>query len=143
VILVDANVLLYSQNRSANEHVACREWLERALSGVETVGFPWVVVLAFLRLSTSLRIYPEPLPMKSATSIVAGWFDRRSVAVVEPAEDHWNVLRSLLSQARILGADVSDGHLAALCIEHEAALCTTDRGFARFPGLKLLDPLGA
>jgi toxin-antitoxin system PIN domain toxin len=141
VIVVDANVLLYSQNRSAPQHDACREWLERGLSGIEAIGMPWITVLAFLRLSTSLKIYTEPLPMSAAASIVSGWFGRRSVVVPEPEEDHWSVLSSLLSEARLSGADVTDAHLAALAIEHEASLCTTDRGFARFPGLKLLDPL--
>ena len=30
---------------------------------------------------------------------------------------------------------------AALAIEHGAALASTDRDFARFPGLKLINPL--
>lgn len=143
MIVVDANVLLYSQNRSAPQHDACREWLERALSGVEAIGLPWIVILAFLRLSTSLRIYTDPLPMTAAASIVSGWLERRSVVVLEPEQDHWTVLSSLLSEARLSGADVTDAHLVALAIEHEATLCTTDRGFARFPALKLLDPLEA
>jgi toxin-antitoxin system PIN domain toxin len=141
VIVVDANVLLFSQNRSAQQHDACREWLERTLSGVETVGLPWIVVLAFLRLSTSLKIYPEPLPMSVANSIVSGWLDRRSVALIQPTEDHWGLLSSLLSETRISGSDVTDAHLAALTMEHEATLCTIDRGFARFRGLKTIDPL--
>jgi predicted nucleic acid-binding protein len=41
----------------------------------------------------------------------------------------------------VLGGDVRDAHLAALAIEHGATLATTDRGFARFPGLSALDPL--
>jgi uncharacterized protein len=141
VIIVDANVLLYSQNRAADQHEACRKWLEKVLSGVETVGLPWIVVLAFLRLSTSLRIYVEPLSMNQSASIVSGWLDRRSVALIEPLEDHWTALASLLSQTRISGADVTDAHLAALAIEYDATLCTTDRGFSRFPGLKFVDPL--
>jgi hypothetical protein len=36
---------------------------------------------------------------------------------------------------------VMDAHLAALAIEHGATFCTSDRDFARFPGLKTLDPL--
>jgi len=35
---------------------------------------------------------------------------------------------------------VMDAHLAALAIEHKARLATTDRDFARFRGLKFLDP---
>jgi len=34
-----------------------------------------------------------------------------------------------------------DAHLAALAVEHGATLCTTDRDFARFPRLRVHDPL--
>lgn len=36
---------------------------------------------------------------------------------------------------------VPDAHLAALAIEHGLALCSADTDFARFPGLKWMNPL--
>jgi predicted nucleic acid-binding protein len=36
-----------------------------------------------------------------------------------------------------------DSHLAALALEHGATVVTRDRDFARFPGLKTLDPLAS
>ncbi len=36
-----------------------------------------------------------------------------------------------------------DVHLAALAIEHDLTLCSADNGFARYPGLKWLNPLAA
>jgi hypothetical protein len=36
-----------------------------------------------------------------------------------------------------------DAHLAALATEHGATLCTSDRDFLRFPGLRVEDPLSA
>ena len=62
--------------------------------------------------------------------------------MLEPTDRHWTILRSLLAEAQVRGPAVTDAHLAALAIEHGATLCTTDRGFARFPRLKTLDPLG-
>jgi uncharacterized protein len=41
------------------------------------------------------------------------------------------------------GALVMDAALAAIAIEHGAVLCTTDRDFARFSGLKWTNPLMA
>jgi predicted nucleic acid-binding protein len=38
---------------------------------------------------------------------------------------------------------MTDAHLAALAIEHGAVLCTNDRDFTRFPGLKSFNPLEA
>jgi predicted nucleic acid-binding protein len=34
-----------------------------------------------------------------------------------------------------------DAALAAIAIEHGATLCTTDRDFARFPGLTWTNPI--
>jgi len=36
---------------------------------------------------------------------------------------------------------VPDSHLAALAIEHGLTLCSLDRDFARFPGLRWQNPL--
>jgi len=36
---------------------------------------------------------------------------------------------------------VMDAHLAALAIEHDLTLCTNDRDFTRFAGLRLFNPL--
>ena len=41
------------------------------------------------------------------------------------------------------GRLVPDAHLAALAIEHGLTLCSTDGDFAKFPGLKWLNPLAA
>ncbi len=40
------------------------------------------------------------------------------------------------------GANLTtDAHLAALAIEHQAEICSTDSDFARFPGLLWKNPL--
>jgi uncharacterized protein len=39
------------------------------------------------------------------------------------------------------GPLASDAHLAALTLEHGGVLHTTDRDFARFPGLRWHNPL--
>ena len=41
---------------------------------------------------------------------------------------------------QVSGPDIMDAHLAALA-PSGATLCTTDKGFARFDGLKRLNPL--
>ena len=44
--------------------------------------------------------------------------------------------------ARAGGNLVSDAHLAALALEHNCVLYSTDADFARFPGLKWVNPIG-
>jgi len=141
LILLDANILLYAYDRASERHDVAATWLVTALSGPEPVGLSWSVMLAFLRIATSPRLLREPLSMRESVSAVSQWLERPSVRIVEPGQRHWEILSSLLVDAQVRGAEVTDAHLAALAIEHGATVCTHDRDFARFPGLRTLDPL--
>ena len=100
-----------------------------------------MTVLAFLRISTNPRALEHPFPVSEAVAIVSEWLDRPMVTVLGPGERHWEILRNLLQEGQAPGPLVMDAHLAALAIEHGAALSTSDRDFARFPGLRLSNPL--
>lgn len=141
MILVDANLLLYAYNPSTPQHEVARDWLEGTFGGSERVGLPWVTLLAFLRIGTNARAFPQPLSMKEAADIVATWLAHDLVMVVQPTERHWEILMPLMSKARARGPLVTDAHLAALAIEHGALLCSSDTDFAKFPGLRWHDPL--
>jgi uncharacterized protein len=143
VILVDANLLLYAYNESFPEHLAARRWLEAVLSRPERVCLAWTVILAFLRIGTNPRAFEHPFSIVEAVEIAATWLTHPSVAVLDPGERHWEILARLLSVSRARGPVVMDAHLAALAIEHGAVLCTTDRDFARFPDVRVVDPLDA
>jgi predicted nucleic acid-binding protein len=60
---------------------------------------------------------------------------------VRPGERHWGIFHDLVSQHGLRGNDIPDAYLAALALEQGATWVTTDRGFARYEGLRLLDPL--
>ena len=74
-------------------------------------------------------------------AIVSDWLSRSNVSIVSPTERHWQLLSGLFPKHRIRGSLITDAHLAALAIEHGATLCTNDRDFLRFPGLKVEFPL--
>jgi len=63
------------------------------------------------------------------------------VTLALPADGHWSRLGDLATKAKARGPLLMDAHLATLATEHGATLVTTDRDFARFPGLTTLDPL--
>ena len=64
MILVDANLLIYAVNQDAPLNRKAKPWLESILSGKETVGLPWNVLLAFLRLSGwDYKRFRECLPV--------------------------------------------------------------------------------
>ena len=142
MILVDANLLLYAYNTSSEHYEAARRWLELLLSKPhQPVGLAWVTILGFLRISTNPRAFPAPYSLAEAVSFVSGWLAVPAVAVVNPGERHWEILSRLLPAGQARGALVTDAHLAALAIEHGAVLHTTDRDFARFAGLRTLNPV--
>ena len=141
MIVVDANVLLYAYNPASKHHESCRAWLEAAINGTEPVGLPWQTIMAFLRIATSPRVFERPLDCADAVLIVDEWLACQTVILVEPSQDFWRVLKEQLRDAQISGPLVSDAAMASLALEHGATICTTDRDFQRFRGLRLLDPL--
>lgn len=141
MILVDSNLLLYAHDEESGLHAAARRWLESTLSSPEPVGFAWVSLLAFLRISTDARILRSPLRMDDAISTVDTWLRQPQVVFLQPEERHWEIFRDLLAVGQIRSRLVMDAHLAALAIEHGAVLYTHDRDFARFPSLRTADPL--
>ncbi len=141
MILVDANILIYAHNSASDTRVASKEWLEQALSVPEPLGFPWAVIHAFLRLTTGRVVLPRPLDMPTATSIVEDWLSAPNARIIEPGPRYWTTFRDLLRKAQVTGKLVSDAHLAALAIEHDATLYTADRDFRRFAGVRVINPL--
>jgi uncharacterized protein len=138
--VVDANVLLYAVNEDATKHQESREWLDAALSGGATVGFSWIVLLAFVRLSTKAGVFPRPLTVAEALGVVKAWLAQPAAVVVEPTVRHASVLAELLDAVGVGGNLVNDAHLAALAIEHHGLVVSFDRDFDRFAGVKREEP---
>jgi toxin-antitoxin system PIN domain toxin len=143
VKLVDANLLLYAINEDAPHHEVARGWLDGALGGREAVGFAWIVLLAFLRLSTRPGLFSRPLGAEEATAVVEGWLDRPPALTVAPTARHLGLLHGLLTSVGSAGNLVNDAHLAALAVEHGGEIVSFDGDFARFPGVRWHSPAAA
>lgn len=138
MIIPDLNVLLYAVDSSSPRNREAASWLEAAVnSGKEPVGIPWVVHLGFLRLTTNPRVFKRPLTVEAASEWLEALEARPSVRMLNPGTAHRGVLRHLLFMLGTGANLVTDAHLAALALEHNATLATGDRDFQRFPGLKL------
>ena len=143
MIIVDVNLLIYAVNTLSVHHKPAKKWWEDALSRGETIGLPWSTIIGFIRLTTRSGIGMNPVPTDAAFDIVEDWLSVSTVSVIEPGGRHLQIVRNLLLQARMAGDLTSDAHLAALALEHNAELCSSDRDFAKFPGLRWRDPLSA
>lgn len=60
--------------------------------------------------------------------------------IVHPEDTHTEILFSLIEKVGVAGDLTSDAHLAALAIEHRAVLVSADSDFARFAGLRWMNP---
>lgn len=138
--IVDANVLLYAVNSASEHHRPCVQWLDRALSGGDTVGLAWVPLLAFVRLTTKHGLFPSPLAPAEAMRQVTEWCGAPGAVMVNPTPRHADVLTTLLAQVGAGGNFVNDAHLAALALEHRASVVTYDSDFSRFEGLRCDTP---
>lgn len=141
MIILDVNILIYAVNRDAALHSRAKSWLEAALSGTETIGIPWIVILAFLRLTTRAGLFRNPMPMDAAFDVLESWLEQPPVIIVDPGPRHRSILRGHLAAIGTGGNLTSDAHLAALALENRAELCSFDQDFLRFPDLKWRNPL--
>ncbi|BBZ09952.1 type II toxin-antitoxin system VapC family toxin [Mycobacterium branderi] len=138
--IVDANVLLYAVNSSAEHHAASQRWLDGALGGGDIVGLAWVPLLAFIRLATKHGLFPSPLRPEEATAQVTEWCHAPGAVVVNPTPRHSDVLAGLLAKVGTGGNLVNDAHLAALAVEHRASIVSYDSDFGRFDGPRWTTP---
>ena len=141
MILVDANILLFACDSASPHHERARAWVEEALNGEETVGLALASLLAFVRIGSDPRVFRRPFHTPGGVEIVASWLSRSNVVVAQPTDGRWDALARVARLGKARGSLVMDAHLASLALEHGATLFTTDRDFARFPGLRSRDPL--
>lgn len=141
MIMVDANILLYAEDRSNPKHKVAREWWDAQLSGTSPVCLCWTVIGAYVRISTNPRVFEHPLTLDQAVSRVQSWMDQPCTRMVQPTIGHWKLFRELLVEGQATGNLVTDAHLAAIAIEHGCELNSTDSDFSRFPKVKWRNPL--
>ncbi|MGH3848864.1 MAG: TA system VapC family ribonuclease toxin [Pseudonocardiaceae bacterium] len=140
-MLLDANLLLYAVDRRSRDNARASEWLQGVLTGDRRVGLPWQTIGAFLRISTHPRASEHPLTVGEAWAYVASWVAADPVWIPAATGRTVSVLADLLAHHDVAGNLITDAQLAALAIEHGLVLCSADSDFARFRGLKWLNPL--
>jgi uncharacterized protein len=139
VIIPDANILLYAHNAASRDHSVALAWWKACLSGDEPVGIPLVVIYAFVRLSTNPRVFTAPLSPSDSIGVVREWLKQPNVQVLEARS--LDCVFELLEKIGTAGNLVTDAQVAAIAIEENAAVYTSDTDFHRFPGLRLVNPL--
>jgi toxin-antitoxin system PIN domain toxin len=100
-----------------------------------------VVLLGFLRISTSTPAFPTPLRPAAAFTVIEQWLALPNSVIIHPTERHPEFLRSLIESVGTAGNLTTDAHIAALAIEYDGEVCSADNDFRRFGGLRYVNPL--
>ena len=142
MLLPDVNVLVYAHRSDTRDHDRYRSWLESVLAGDAAFAVSDLVLSGFLRVVTPPGVFAEPTPLEVALRFVADVRERPTCVVVAPGPRHWDIFQRLCRESGAKGNLVPDAYLAALAIEAGLEWVTTDRDYARFPGLRWRHPLG-
>ncbi|MCX6997583.1 MAG: type II toxin-antitoxin system VapC family toxin [Kiritimatiellaeota bacterium] len=141
MILMDVNVLVYAHRKDTQRHGEYHRWLQGVLTGDAGFGVTDVVLSGFVRIVTHPRIFDPPTPLPQALAFAEVLRTHPAATLVQPGPRHWELFSKLCREAGAAGNLIADAWLAALAIESGCEWITTDRDFARFPGLRWRAPL--
>ena len=140
IILPDVNVLVYAYNQDARHHNILLEWWQATLTGRRPVGLAWSAMLGLLRVSTNPRAHAKPMRPETAVGHMRSWLAAPTTQIIMPGNGHAETLFGLIEKVGTAGNLTSDAHLAALAIEYDAEIATTDTDFTRFAGVRWFNP---
>ncbi len=141
MILPDVNVLIYAFREDTPGHQQYRDWLRARVTGQEAFGLSELVLSGALRVLTHPRVLAPPTPLDRALEFVATLRSQPNAVLLQPGPRHWEIFARLCTAAGAKGNLVADAYHAALAIEHGCEWISTDRDYARFPGLRWRHPL--
>lgn len=141
MIVPDVNLLLYAEIDAYPVHAAARRWWEGLLNGDRAVGIAPVCLFGFLRIATNRRVFVEPLAMDDAIGRVRGWLEQPNVSCIVPGTRHLEIALGLLAQLGAAGNLTTDVQIASHALELNGELHSNDNDFARFEGLRWVNPL--
>jgi toxin-antitoxin system PIN domain toxin len=142
MFVIDTNVLLYALDRDADDHAACRGFLDRCRMQAEPWYLTWGIVYEFLRVSTHPAIFRRPLTTKDAWMFLEAVLVAPGLGMLVETERHAHVAAEVFAEIpHITGNLVFDAHTAILMRENGVrAIYTHDGDFHRFPFIDVLDP---
>lgn len=90
---------------------------------------------------THPRVFREPTRSEAALAFCEAVRSGPNAVPLSPGPRHWEIFTRLCAESGARGNLVPDAFLAALAIETGSEWITTDRDYARFPGLRIRHPL--
>ena len=136
----DINVLVDTFRTDSPHHARLAPWWRSVIASEQSVVLFEPVAAGFLRIVTHPRIFDPPAPLELALDFLTALESQPNVLRLPPGERHWELFQALCRECEARGNLVADAYLAALAIERGCTWITSDRDFARFPGLAWRPP---
>lgn len=136
MLLLDVNVCVYAIREDSPDHGVYRTWVGGVLAGDEPVGISELVLSGVVRLITNHRVFRQPSSTAQALDACRALRTAPTAIPLRPGLRHWGIFESLCAAVGAKANTIPDAYHAALAIENGATWVTTDRSFARFPGLR-------
>ncbi len=142
MIALDTNLLVYAHRAESQFNDRAAACVAGLAEGRARWAIPWPCVHEFLAIVTHPRIYRPPTPLAAALAQVDSWAASPSLVFLGESDDYWAQLRQVAAAGRVVGPQVHDARVAALCLHHGVTeLWSADRDFGRFPALTVRNPL--
>lgn len=133
----DVNVLIDVFRSDAPRHATARSWIVGTQVKSQPIGVLPDAAAAFVRVVTNRRIWSQPSGLDEATAALEALLAEPGVTLINPPSRRWQIFIDLCRSQGLNGDDITDAYLAAGAMSVGATFVTSDRGFRRFPALKL------
>ena len=138
---IDVNVLLVASDTASPLHQRAAAFLEGCAAGRDVLYLAWSTVVSYLRISTHLAIFANPLQPEEAAQNAEALLRLPHVRTLAEEDGFWDLYREVTKGMPIRGNDVPDAHLTTLLRQHGVStLYTNDRDFRKFDFLTVRDP---
>lgn len=136
MLFPDVNVYVEALIPVLPNHKRSRDWLTQALSGREAVAIWEPVMCSVVRVSTRPKVFEPEVLIEDLISFLQVVRGSPNVVALQPGPKFWTLFEDLIRTHGVAGDLVTDAMIAALAMENDCTVVSSDRDFARFSNLK-------
>jgi hypothetical protein len=136
----DVNVLVDAFREDSPHHARIAPWWRSVLADESPFALFEPVLAGFLRVATHPRVFDPPAPLELALAFVSALRAQPNSLLLRAGPRHFGIFEALCRAADARGNLIADAFLAALAVENGCTWVTSDRDYARFPGLDWRTP---
>lgn len=144
MIAVETNILVYAHRRDMVQHGEASRAVRILAAQGASWAIPWPCVHEFLSVVTNPRMFRDPTSLANAVGVIEDLSKGGNLVFLAEADGHLARLKDAGVAGGVAGPRIHDARIAAICLSHGVTeLWTADRDFARFPALRVRNPLAS